>query len=132
MHDETSGLDPVDWRRFLQFDAKAVCAIGGCALLLIGLLAVLPAWLRGRAQADFAHVPARTAPGIVTVCQISPTDGGGHGLFNAVNVAFDHRESFYALPDGDPWQPKYHQQVRVTYRIGRTSGMVHVDSVAPL
>jgi len=131
MQDELPDLGPVPWRNLLHFDAKAIAAIAGCALLLIGLLVVLPVWLRGQERADFAGTTARTAPGVVTICQISPVSQGGGGLFNAVTVAFDKRQSYYALPPESRWQPKFHQNVRVTYRVGRQSGTVRVDAVTP-
>jgi hypothetical protein len=67
----------------------------------------------------------------VTVCQISPVSQGGGGLFNAVTVAFAGRQSYYALPLESRWKPRFHQNVRVTYRVGRRSGTVHVDAVTP-
>jgi hypothetical protein len=131
MQDDTPDLGPIPWRNLLSFDAKAIAAIGACALILIGLLVALPAWLRGQERADFAGAAVQTAPGIVTVCEISPVSQGGGGLFNAVTVAFAHRQRYYALPPESKWVPKFHQSVRVTYRVGRRSGQVRVDAVTP-
>ena len=131
MQDDTPDLGPIPWRNLLHFDTKAIAAIVGCALMLVGLLVALPAWLRGQERADFAGTAARTAPGVVTVCQISPVSQGGGGLFNAVTVAFAGRQSYYALPLESRWKPRFHQNVRVTYRVGRRSGTVHVDAVTP-
>ena len=130
MQDETPDFGPVPWRNLLHFDAKAVAAIAGCALFLVGLLVVLPAWLRAQDRNDFAGAALRTEAGTVVICQISPVSQGGGSLFNAVTVAFGHRQAYYALPPTSVWQPKFHQNVRVTYRIGR-SGMVRVESVVP-
>jgi len=131
MQDDTPDLGPIPWRNLLHFDAKAIAAFLGCALLLVGLLVALPAWLRGQEQADFAGTTAQTAPGVVAVCQISPVSQGGGGLFNAVTVEFNKRQSYYALPPSSKWQPGFHQKVRVTYRVGRQSGTVRVDAVTP-
>ena len=132
MQDEMPDLGPVPWRNLLHFDAKSLTVFLGCALLLAGLLGVLPAWLRGQEKADFAGTVARTAPGIVSICQISPVSQGGSGLFNAVTVEFDNRQSYYALPPSSKWLPKFHQNVRVTYRLGRKTGALRVDAVTPL
>ena len=132
MTDETQNLAPVDWRDFFRFDVKATVVLLGCALFLVGLLAVLPAWLRAQERADFAGTVAQTAPGIVTICQISPVSQGGGGLFNAVTVEFGKRQAYYALPPQSKWLPRFHQDVRVTYRVGRRTGAVRVDSVTPL
>lgn len=131
MQDETPDLGPIPWRNLLHFDAKAILAFLVCGLILVGLLGVLPAWLRGQERADFAGTTAQTAPGVVVVCQISPVSQGGGGLFNAVTVEFNKRQSYYALPPESKWLPKFHQNVRVTYRVGRQSGQVRVDSVTP-
>jgi len=131
MQDELPDLGPIPWRNLLHFDAKAIAAIVGCALFLVALLGILPAWLRGQERDDFTGVPLRTAPGIVAVCQISPVSQGGGSLFNAVTVAFDQRQAYYALPPTSKWQPVYHQNVHVSYRIGRRSGMLRVESVTP-
>ena len=132
MQDDMPDLGPIPWRNLLYFDAKAIAAFLGCALILVGLLGVLPAWLRGQEQADFAGSAARTAPGVVTICQISPVSQGGGGLFNAVTVAFDGRQNYYAIPPTSKWVPGFHQKVRVTYRVGRQSGTVRVEAVTPL
>ena len=63
MQDETQHLAPVDWRDFFRFDVKASVVWIGCALFLVGLLVVLPHWLRGQERADFAGTVAQTAPG---------------------------------------------------------------------
>ena len=131
MQDDMPDLGPVPWRNLLHFDLKALAAFLFCGLFLAGLLLALPAWLRGQERADFAGAAARTVPGIVTVCQISPVTQGGGGLFNAVTVAFDRRQSFYALPPSSHWQPKFHQKVSVTYRVGRRTGAVRVEAVTP-
>ena len=147
MQDDTPDLGPIPWRNLLHFDSKAIAAIAACALILVGLLGVLPAWLRGQERADFAGTAAQTAPGVVVVCQISPVSQGGGGLFNAVTVEFNNqgggglfnavtvefnkRQSYYALPPESKWLPKFHQKVRLTYRVGRQSGTVRVDSVTP-
>ena len=141
MQDKIGGLEmgpdgqgPIEWRNLLQFDAKAVAAIAVCVLMLVGLLGVLPAWLRGQERADFAGVPTQTATGRVTICQISPVTQGGGGLFNAVTIAFDKRQAYYALPKSSTWSPKPfgHDKVRVVYRVGRHSGQLRVDSVTPI
>ena len=140
MQDKIGGLEmgpdgqgPIEWRNLLQFDAKAIAAIAVCAAMLVGLLWVLPTWLRGQERADFAGVQPRVATGVVTICQISPVSSGGGGLFNAVTIAFDNRQAYYALPKSSTWSPKPfgHDRVRVVYRIGRRSGQVRVDSVTP-
>ena len=131
MHEDLPVMEPVDWRRFFQFDAKAAAVLIGCTLFLIGFLAVLPRWLRGRDQADFAGVAAQTAPGKVTMRQISPVSTGGGGLFNGVDVAFAGHQSYYALPPESRWNPLPNQSVRVTFRIGRHSRQVRVDAVTP-
>ena len=131
MQDDVPDLGPIPWRNLLHFDAKAIAAFAACALMLVGLLVLLPAWLRGQERADFAGTSARTAPGIVTICEISPVTQGGGGLFNAVTVAFANRQSYYAIPPTSKWVPKFHQNVRVTYRVGRQTGAVRVDAVTP-
>ncbi len=131
MQDDVPDLGPIPWRNLLHFDAKAIAAFATCALMLVGLLVLLPAWLRGQERADFAGTSARTAPGIVTICEISPVTQGGGGLFNAVTVAFANRQSYYAIPPTSKWVPKFHQNVRVTYRVGRQTGAVRVDAVTP-
>ncbi len=124
-------MEPVDWRKFIQFDAKSAAVLIGCALFLIGFLVVLPRWLNGREQADFAGVAAQTAPGKVTAIQISPVSTGGGGLFNAVNLAFAGHSVYYALPPESRWKPRSGQPVAVVFRVGRETKMVHVDSVTP-
>jgi len=131
MQDDTPDLGPIPWRNLLHFDAKAIAVFLGCALMLVGLLVVLPAWLRGQERADFAGTAPRTAPGVVTICEISPVSQGGGGLFNAVTVAFANRQSYYAIPPSSRWVPRFHQNVRVVYRVGRQSGAVRVDAVTP-
>jgi hypothetical protein len=133
MQDDTPDLGRVEWRNLLQFDAKAITAIGACALLLIGLLWVLPAWLHRQEHADFAGAAVQTASGTVTTVQISPVTQGGGGLFNGVTVAFDGHQNYYALPRTSKWAPKpgMHQKVTVKYRVGRSSGAVKIDSVTP-
>ncbi len=131
MQDDTPDLGPIPWRNLLHFDAKAIAVFLGCALMLVGLLVVLPAWLRGQERADFAGTAPQTAPGVVTICEISPVSQGGGGLFNAVTVAFANRQSYYAIPPSSRWVPRFHQNVRVVYRVGRQSGAVRVDAVTP-
>lgn len=133
MQDDTPDLGKVEWRNLLEFDAKAIAAIAACAALLIGLLGVLPTWLRGQERADFASAAVLTAPGTVTSVQISPVSQGGGGLFNGVTVAFAGRQSYYALPHESHWTPRpgENQKVTVKYRVGRNSGAVQVDSVTP-
>jgi hypothetical protein len=131
MQDEMPISEPMDWRRLLQLDAKAAAALIGCAVFLVGFLAVLPRWLHGREQADFAGVASQTVPGTVTMLQISPVTSGGGGLFNGVDVAFAHRQTYYALPPDSGWKPLPHQRVRVTFRVGRRSHSIHVDAVTP-
>lgn len=131
MQHETSPSEPVDWRSFLRIDAKSAAVFIGCTLFLIGFLSVLPRWLHGREQADFAGVPAQTALGKVTMRQISPVSTGGGGLFNGVNIAFAGYEAYYALPPESQWKPLPSQSVRVVFRVGRHSKMVRVDSVTP-
>ncbi len=130
MQNETPDFGPVEWRNLLHFDAKAIAVILGCALFLIGLLAVLPAWLRAQDRNDFAGAALRSDPGIVLVCQISPVSQGGGSLFNAVTVGFAKRQAYYALPPSSKWQPVFHQNVWVKYRIGR-SGAVRIEAVIP-
>ena len=127
MQDETPISEPMDWRRLLQLDAKAAVVLVGCALFLVGFLAVLPRWLHGREQADFAGVAAQTVPGKVTMLQISPVSSGGGSLFNGVDVAFANHQAYYALPP----EPRPHQSVQVTFRVGRRSHQISVDSVTP-
>ena len=114
-------------------DRTAAATLIGSLLFVVLLLGVLPRWLHGREQADYQGVAAQTSPGIVSTVTISPTSQGGGGLFNAVAVTFDNnrRTAYYALPKTSHWLPKYHDPVTVTYRIGRQSGIVHVDSVTP-
>ncbi|MGI4788783.1 MAG: hypothetical protein ACRYFS_08025 [Janthinobacterium lividum] len=131
MHDELPVMEPVDWRRFLQFDAKSVAVLIGCTLFLIGFLAVLPRWLRERDHTDFAGAAVQTAPGKVTAIQISPVSTGGGGLFNGVNLAFGGHVAYFALPPESHWKPRSGQSVVVIFRIGRHSKMVHIDSVTP-
>ncbi len=131
MQDEAPSLEPMDWRRLLQLDAKAAAALIGCAVFLVGFLAVLPRWLHGREQADFAGAAAQTSPGTVTMLQISPVTSGGGSLFNGVDVAFANRQAYYALPPDSHWKPMPHQRVLVTFRVGRRSHRVSVDSVTP-
>ncbi len=130
MQNETP-LEPMDWRRLFQLDFKAALVLVGCTLFLVGFLAVLPRWLHGREQADFAGVSAQTVPGTVTMRQISPVSSGGGGLFNGVDVAFANHQAYYALPPESRWNPLPNQSVRVTFRVGRYSKSVHVDSVTP-
>lgn len=131
MQNEMPISEPMDWRRLLQLDSKAAAALLGCALFLVGFLVVLPRWLHGREQADFAGVAAQTAPGQVTMLQISPVSSGGGSLFNGVDVAFAGRQAYYALPPESRWKPMPHQKVTVTFRVGRRSRSVHVDAVTP-
>lgn len=134
MQDDTPDLGPIPWRDLLHFDVKAIAAFAACALLLVGLLVALPAWLRGQERADFAGTPSQTASGTVTSAQISPVTQGGGGLFNGVTVEFAHHQAYYALPRGSRWQPKPFENapVIVKYRVGRDTGAVRVDSVTPL
>ena len=132
MQDDMPDVGAIPWRNLLHLDAKAIAVFVGCALMLAGLLVALPAWLRGQERSDFAGTAARTAPGVVTICEISPVSQGGGGLFNAVTVAFAGRQNYYAIPPTSKWVPKFHQNVRVTYRIGRQTGAVRVDAVTPL
>ena len=81
--------------------------------------------------ASFSLTMAQTAPGVVVICQISPVSQGGGGLFNAVTVEFDKKQSYFAIPPTSKWVPKFHQNVRVTYRVGHQSGKVRVDAVTP-
>ncbi len=131
MQNEMPALEPMDWRRFLQLDAKAAAVLVGCALFLVGFLSVLPRWLHGREQADFAGVTAQTVPGKVTMLQISPVTSGGGSLFNGVDVAFAKHQAYYALPPESHWKPMFGQQVMVTFRVGRSSHSIHVDAVTP-
>ena len=131
MFSETQDNHKVEWRQLLVMDGKATAVIVGCALFLALLLGVLPAWLCGQERADFAGAVAQTAPGRVTVCQISPVSQGGGGLYNGVNVEFAGRQAYYALPPSSRWNPIFHQPVTVTYRIGTRSGGVRVDAVTP-
>ncbi len=131
MHDELPVMEPVDWRRFFQFDAKSAAVWIGCILFLIGFLAVLPRWLRGREHADFAGVAVQTAPGTVTALQISPVSTGGSSLFNAVNLAFAGHIAYYALPPESRWKPRSGQPVLVVFRVGRQTKRVHIDAVTP-
>ncbi len=130
MQNETP-LEPMDWRRLLQIDAKAAVVLAGCALFLVGFLLVLPRWLHEREQADFAGVAAQTVSGNVTMLQISPVSSGGGSLFNGVDVAFANHQAYYALPPESHWKPMFGQSVLVEFRVGRNSHMVHVDSVTP-
>jgi len=131
MFPQTSDEHKVEWRQLLHLDGKATAVLAGCVLFLIGLLIVLPAWLQGQERADFAGAVVQTAPGIVTVCQISPVSQGGGGLYNGVNVAFAGRQAYYALPPTSDWKPVFHQPVTVTYRVGTQSGLVRVEAVTP-
>ncbi len=131
MHEDLPVMEPVEWRKFLQFDAKSAAVWIGCTLFLIGFLAVLPHWLRGRQQADFAGVAAQTAPGRVTALQISPVSTGGDSLFNAVNLAFAGHAAYYALPPTSHWKPQPNQSVMVVFRVGSRSHSVRIDSVTP-
>jgi len=131
MVSQTGDTHKVDWQQLLQMDGKAAAAIVGSALFLIALLGVLPAWLRGQERADFAAAAVQTAPGRVTVCQISPVSQGGGGLYNGVNVAFAGRQAYYALPPTSQWKPVYQQPVTVTYRVGTRTGLLRVDTVTP-
>ena len=124
-------MEPVDWRHFFQFDAKSAAVLIGCALFLIGLLAVLPRWLRARERADFAGVTALAVPGTVTAIQISPVTTGGGSLFNAVNLAFAGHVAYYALTPESHWKPRSGQSVVVVFRVGRNTKMVHIDKVTP-
>ena len=131
MHEDLPTMEPVDWRRFFQFDVKSTAVLIGCTLFLIGFLAFLPRWLRGRDRADFSGAAVQTAPGKVTMIQISPVSNGGGGLFNAVNLAFGNYKAYYALPPESHWKPRSGQSVVVTFQIGRQSKMVHINSVTP-
>ena len=131
MHEERPVMEPVDWRRFFQLDAKCAVTIIGCALFLIGFLALLPRWLHGRDRADFAGAAVQTASGKVTAIQISPVSTGGGSLFNAVNLAFAQHQAYYALPPESRWKPRSGQNVVVTFQIGRQSSRVHINSVTP-
>ena len=131
MLDDLQSEKGVEWERLLHWDVKSVAALAGCALFLIGLLGVLPAWLRAEARADFAGAPLQTAPGTVATIQISPVSQGGGGLFNAVTVTFAGRELYYALPPTSRWQPKRGALVTVVYRVGRKSRSVQIVSVTP-
>ena len=131
MFSQTQDNHKVEWRQLLVVDGKAAVVIGGCVLFLALLLGVLPAWLRGQERADFAGAIPHTAPGRVTVCQISPVSQGGGGLYNGVNVEFAGRQAYYALPPSSRWDPIFHQSVLVTYRVGTRSGLLRVDAVVP-
>ena len=132
MQNEMPVLEPMDWRQFLKLDTKAVVVLVGCALFLVGFLAVLPRWLHRREQADFAGVAAQTVPGKVTMLQISPVSSGGGSLFNGVDVTFGSHQAYYALPPESRWKPRFGQQVKVTFRTSRHTKQVRVDSVTPL
>ncbi len=121
----------MDWRRLLQLDAKAVAALLGCGLFLVGLLSLLPRWLHRQAQADFAGAAAQTLPGKVTMLQISPVSTGGGSLFNGVDLAFGSYRAYYALPPESRWKPVSGQNVTVTFRVGRHSKSLQVDAVTP-
>ena len=131
MHEDLPAMEPVRWRQFLQLDAKSAAVLIGCALFLVGFLAVLPRWLHAREQADFAGVAAQIVPGKVTMLQISPVSTGGGSLFNGVDVAFAGHQAYYALPPESRWKPLPSQNVIVTFRVGRQSKTVHVDAVMP-
>ena len=131
MQNETPISEPMDWRRLLQLDAKAAIVLIGCALFLVGFLAVLPRWLHAREQADFAGVAAQAAPGRVTMLQISPVSTGGGSLFNGVDLAFAGHQAYYALPPESRWKPRPNQNVTVVFRVGRETKAVHIDSVTP-
>ena len=131
MQNEMPTLGPMDWRQLFKFDAKAIAVILGCALFLVGLLSALPRWLHARDQADFAGVAVQTVPGKVTMLQISPVSTGGGSLFNGVDVVFGGHTAYYALPPESRWKPRQNQSVRVTFRIGRHSQSVQVDTVVP-
>ena len=124
-------MEPVDWRRFLKLDLKSASVIIGCAVFLVGFLAILPRWLHARDQADFAGVAAQAVPGTVTMLQISPVSTGGGSLFNGVDLAFAGHQAYYALPPDSRWKPRHNQNVLVVFRVGRHSNMVHIDSVTP-
>ena len=131
MHEDLPVMEPVDWRRFLKFDLKSAIALIGCAVFLVGFLSVLPRWLHTRDQADFAGVAAQAVPGTVTMLQISPVSTGGGSLFNGVDLAFAGHQAYYALPPDSRWKPSHNQKVLVVFRMGRHSGMIHIDSVTP-
>ena len=131
MQNEMPTLEPMDWRQLLKFDTKAVVVIVGCALFLVGFLLFLPRWLAARDQADFAGAAAQTLPGTVTMLQISPVSTGGGSLFNGVDLAFGGHAAYYALPPDSRWKPRSGQSVVVSFRVGRTSKLVHIDSVTP-
>jgi len=134
MPGEMDHVEPVDWRQFLRLDLKSAAVLVACAAFFVGLLVALPRWLHGQERADFDGAAVRTAQGIVSTVQISPVSQGGGGLFNAVTVEFDHRQAYYALPPSSKWSPKPFMKtpVRVTYRVGRRTGAVQVESVTPL
>ena len=117
---------------WLEFpDRTAAGVVIGSLVFVLLLLGVLPYWLHGREAADYQGVPTQTAPGIVSTVTISPTSQGGGGLFNAINVTFAGHRVYYALPPESHWQPKYEDPVTVTYRVGKQSGLIHVDAVTP-
>jgi len=120
------------WIDRLRFpDWKAGAVVIGSIVFLVLLLGVLPRWLQAQEESDFRNVPAQTVPGVVTIINISPVSQGGTGLFNAVTVAFANKQAYYALTQRDQWKPSFHQNVRVTYQIGRHSGQVRVIEVQP-
>lgn len=131
MHEELPAMEPVNWRRFFQLDAKAAAVLIGCTLFLVGFLGVLPRWLHSREQADYAGVATQTVPGKVTALQISPVSSGGGSLFNAVNLEFAGHVAYYALPPESRWSPQRGQNVVVTFRTGRRTQAVEIDSVTP-
>ena len=131
MHEDLPVMEPVEWRRFFQLDVKSAAVLIGCTVFLVGFLAILPRWLRGRERADFAGVTVQTAPGKVTAIQISPVSSGGGSLFNAVNLEFANHIAYYALPPESRWKPRSGQAVVVRYQIGRQTRMVHIDTVTP-
>ena len=120
------------WEEWLGLsDRTAAATLLGSLLFLLLLLGALPRWLRGREAADYQGVAAQTAPGTVSTVTLSPITQGGGSLFNGVDVTFAGHRAYYALPRSSHWQPIYNQPVTVTYRVGRQSGLVHVDQVTP-
>ena len=98
--------------------------------VLAFLYFAVPRYLKDVAAKDLQGIPTRVSSGVILNLQNMPNNPGGGDDWNSVELAFDGRKSFYALPRHSKWSPLPNEPVTVRYRIGR-SGVVQIDSVEP-
>lgn len=112
-------------------DRISVVVVGACVVGVFLVVSVVPSLLRNFGQADLRGVPARTSFGVVDREFFSVNSGNGATLVTTVQLSFAGTRAAYRLPLTSKWRPTPFERVRVTYRVGRRSGLVHVDSATP-